>query len=436
MSARDLSRQLEVKTPCSANWNQMSGNDKVRFCEHCQLTVNDLTSLTPKRIRRLIAKLQGRLCVRYHRGSDGKPLISQAPMKLHQISRRVSRVAAGVFTATLSLGNATGQQSTTSPTYQRLFTVQEGAVPVQFGATIRGKITDAKQTAIEDAGVTLSKEERIFLSGALTNAAGEYSFAGLVPGRYLLTVAAHGFRSPGLRYATVADSETLIIDQALDAESNTGEQYEDATVGVVSVSIEAAEPLIAAAMTDDLQALEALLTRENVNVRDQNLGTTALEYAVRNGNREMVQVLLSAGADVNSVNDSKESVLMMLGEEAGLDIVWDLINAGAKVDLKDEDGETALMEAAEEKNLPALTALVHAGAKLDARNDSGQTALMLAVENNQLANIRFLIRNGANMNAKDHDGWTVLDYAFTNDNEVTYRLLRSYGAVTGTRKRK
>lgn len=435
MSARDLSRQLEVKTPCTANWDQMSGNDKVRFCEHCQLEVNDLTSLTPKRIRRLMTKSKGRLCVRYHRGPDGKPLIRQVPGKLHQISKRFSRVAAGVFTATLSLGSATGQQSTSSVTYQRVFTVQDGSVPAQLGTTISGKISDTKQAAIEGAGIILHNEEREFLSGALTNIAGEYSFAGLVPGRYWLTVEAHGFKSPGMRHATVADNETLIINQALEAESTTDELDDVVTVGALSVSTAAAEPLIAAAMTDDLQALEALLTRENVNVRDKNLGTTALEYAVSNGNREMVQLLLTAGADVNSVNKSKETVLMMLGEEATADIVWDLINAGVKIDLKDEDGDTALMASAEEKNLPALTTLVHAGAKLDAKNDLGQTALMLAVENDQLANIRFLIRNGADLNARDNNGWTVLDYAFTNNNERTYRLVQSYGAVTGTRTR-
>ena len=309
-------------------------------------------------------------------------------------------------------------------------------MPLQLGTTIRGKITNTNQAAIEGAGVTLSNEDRIFLSGALTNAAGEYSFAGLLPGRYWLTIEAHGFKSSGMRSATVADNESLVIDQTLEAESPTDEREGVVTMGVMSVSTTTAEPLIAAAIADDLQALEALLTGANVNVRDKNLGTTALEYAVRNGNREMVQVLLSAGADVNSVNNAKETVLMMLGEEASADIVWDLVNAGAKVDLKDEDGDTALMASAEEKNLPALTALVHAGAKLDVKNDLGQTALMVAVENHQLANIRFLIRNGADLNARDDDGWTVLDYAFTNNNEVTYRLLRSYGAVTGTRKRK
>jgi predicted secreted protein len=44
----------------------------------------------------------------------------------------------------------------------------------------------------------------------------------------------------------------------------------------------------------------------------------------------MMQVLISAGTDVNSRNESKETFLMMLGEEGTSDMVWDLIHAGAK----------------------------------------------------------------------------------------------------------
>jgi ankyrin repeat protein len=53
---RDLSEQLKIKTPCSANWDQMIGNEWVRFCEHCQLTVNELTPLTPKHVRRALVR--------------------------------------------------------------------------------------------------------------------------------------------------------------------------------------------------------------------------------------------------------------------------------------------------------------------------------------------------------------------------------------------
>ena len=113
-------------------------------------------------------------------------------------------------------------------------------------------------------------------------------------------------------------------------------------------------PFIRAAQEDNLEALSALIAGTDVNLRDKRSGTTALEHAVRNANREMVQVLLSAGAKINARNGSGETVLMMMDADATSDLVWDLINAGANVSLKDNNGSTALMQAALSKNLEAV----------------------------------------------------------------------------------
>jgi ankyrin repeat protein len=435
MPARDLRTQLEIKKPCTAAWDQMVGNSRVRFCEHCQLSVNDLSSLTPKGVRRLIAKSKGGLCVRYVRDRNGNPLLAQVPGQLHKISRRVSRIAAGMFTATLSLTNAAA--TIAAPNYERIFQPsqsQPAAEVAPLGSAISGKIIDSSGAPIANVGITLLTLQRTFLSGAISNSAGEYSFEGLVPGRYWVALEAHGYRSPGTTFASVTADETLSLNHTLEREADDNHTFNLATSGAVALVREPAEPLIAAAIDDDLQALEAALTRENVNVRDPKLGTTALEYAVRNGNREMVQVLLTAGADVNSVDSDKQTVLMMLGEDSTADIVWDLVNAGAKLELKDDEGDTALTEAAKEENLPVLVALIHAGAKVDAKNKEGQTALMQAATNGHPANIRALLRAGADLNAQDTDGWTALDYAYSDNAEKIIKLLLSYGAVTGIRK--
>ena len=105
MPARDLNKLIEIKTPCTADWDSMIGDDRIRFCEHCNLNVNDLSQLTPKRVRRLVTKSKGRLCIRYQKRRDGSPIIKAVPAKLHTIGRRASRIAAGAFTATLSLSS-------------------------------------------------------------------------------------------------------------------------------------------------------------------------------------------------------------------------------------------------------------------------------------------------------------------------------------------
>jgi carboxypeptidase family protein/ankyrin repeat protein len=437
MPARDLYKLIEVKTPCTADWDSMIGNDHVRFCEHCNLTVNDLSNLTPKRVQRLITKSKGRLCVRYQRRPDGSPILKTLPAKLHTIGRRATRIAAGAFSATLSLSSAVSQSATNNVRHERVIAYRQlgsGLEPITFGSAIKGKVTDTTGAVIQGAGVTLSTTEIAYFSGTTTDAAGEYSFDGLQPGTYRLTIEATGFAKNEVGGVTLTTNETQTIDSSLEVAVIQAEVTviaEDVVVEGGAIVILPAQPLIAAAQSDDLEGVQALLTRDNVNLRDESIGSTALEHAVRHGNREMVQLLLSAGADVNSRNQSKETVLMMLGDESTAEIVWDLIHAGAKVDLKDEDGDTALIEAAMEKNLPVLIALIHAGARVDARNKQGQTALMLAASNNQIANIRALVRAGADMNARDNEGKTTLDYAIEEGNEKIINMLQSYGAIVG-----
>ena len=40
------------------DWDSMSGNDQVRHCEHCNLQVNNLSSMTRQQAMRLIASFQ------------------------------------------------------------------------------------------------------------------------------------------------------------------------------------------------------------------------------------------------------------------------------------------------------------------------------------------------------------------------------------------
>jgi hypothetical protein len=439
MSARDLSNQLKIENPCAANWDQMIGNDWVRFCEHCHLTVNDLTPLTPKRVRRLIADSKGHLCVRYQRGPNGSLLLKPVAQQLHQIRRRVSRIATGAFTATLTFATGVSQLQAHNNGPQQLVIRNFGSAlqAITFGYTVSGKVTDPAGSLISGATVFLEPNEKAYSYGTTTTQEGQYSFGGLEPGTYKLTVEAIGFAKQTVEGIVVGTNDTHEINSALeiapivtDVEVKANESGNDVTVSG-AVMILPANSLVRAAHDDDLEAVQALVTRANVNLRDEVTKSSALEYAVFNGNREMVQLLLLVGADANSRDSSKQTVLTWLGEAGGADIVWDLINAGAKVNLKDEDGDTALSEAARRKNLPVLTALLHAGAKVDARNATGQTPLMLAADNGHAGNIRALVRAGADMNARDKEGKTALDYAVNGDHETVVKLLQSYGAIMG-----
>lgn len=439
MSA-DLLDTIQVPQPCKADWDSMIGNDQARFCEHCSLTVHDLSQLTRKRARRLVSKSNGRLCVRYQRRPDGSLITRVAPQKLVRIGRRASKIAAGAFSASLSLSSALASPSMDRPLSQRppMLVQQDPSRQVYTASTIVGIVTDANGMAIPGASVTLNASISLgFFTSS--NSDGEYRFEGIEPGSYNLRIAAVGFE-PRDEPVYISANTTRRVDLRLEVATIREEVEVQGTpievreiVSGAAVSVrEPSHPLVKAAQDDDFLNVLAVLTRENVNVRDKATGDTALEHAVRNGNREMLQALISVGAEVNSRNISKEAPLMMLTEEATADMVWDLIHAGAKLDLKDEDGDTALIETAMVNNLSVLQALLQAGAKVDVKNKEGQNALMLAASNDKIRNVKALIAAGADINARDKEGKTALTYAISGGNERIVKLLQSYGAIEGT----
>jgi hypothetical protein len=99
---------IRVASPCSADWDSMFGNERVRFCQQCHLNVYNLSEMSRVEANRLINQAEGRLCVRFYRRRDGSIITQNCPVGLRAIKRRVSRVATAVASFTLSLMAAVG----------------------------------------------------------------------------------------------------------------------------------------------------------------------------------------------------------------------------------------------------------------------------------------------------------------------------------------
>lgn len=161
MAPKNFLSNLTVSSPCTADWNSMVGNDQVRFCEHCSLQVHNLSLMTRNQAQRLVARSNGRLCVRYHQDSAGKPLTSPVRQKLHRINRRVSRIAAGAFTATLSITSAVAQNSTSSLAGNLNQSQATQPNPRwDRASSIAGTIKDQNGAVIPNATISLSNHNR------------------------------------------------------------------------------------------------------------------------------------------------------------------------------------------------------------------------------------------------------------------------------------
>ena len=99
---------VKIASPCSADWENMFGNDRRRFCGQCELNVYNLSDMTKREAEELINQTEGRLCVRFFRREDGTILTRDCPVGLKAIRRRVSRLAKATLSAVIGFISGLG----------------------------------------------------------------------------------------------------------------------------------------------------------------------------------------------------------------------------------------------------------------------------------------------------------------------------------------
>ena len=134
----------------------------------------------------------------------------------------------------------------------------------------------------------------------------------------------------------------------------------------------------------DLQKVKAEIEAgKKVDSKDA-AGQTALMYAAGSGRMEVVEYLLSRGADVNAVSGTfgAGTALSYAASANRLEVMEYLIAKGANVNLVSRRGESPLFFAARQGHDEAVKFLLENGANAKIKNKNDQTALNVAVSNN------------------------------------------------------
>src|SRR3569833_3413671 len=89
---------IRVATPCSADWNDMVGDERVRHCGKCDKDVFNLSQMTREDAEALLQEKQGNLCARYYQRADGTNQTSNSTnsKKQHRHHREKTDAAAAL----------------------------------------------------------------------------------------------------------------------------------------------------------------------------------------------------------------------------------------------------------------------------------------------------------------------------------------------------
>jgi ankyrin repeat protein len=185
------------------------------------------------------------------------------------------------------------------------------------------------------------------------------------------------------------------------------------------------EKLVDAAQhRDALVNVRKLLERgADVNGQTEEYGTSALMRASRQGDYRVALMLVKDfKADLNLRDKEGMTALLWAARFNQTEVMNILLGGGADAKCKTNTGENALMLAGEYGKTELLERLIGAGLDVNAQDSKGNTALMNAAECGNTEMVRVLMDNGADVNIKNKEQKTALDFVSGWDSQTWYAL--------------
>ena len=172
--------------------------------------------------------------------------------------------------------------------------------------------------------------------------------------------------------------------------------------------------LMQACKRGDVEIINILLSAgADSSIADTN-GATSIHYAVvGGGSKGTLQAIIDHGADVNASNKDNVTALMMACWMGNVEAINVLLNTGA--DLNIADGKLGItciqLAVCKSCSKDVLEALIDHGADVNATNKDNVTALMIACQNGNMEAISILLNAGADPNISDGTCSTCIHHA-------------------------
>lgn len=212
-----------------------------------------------------------------------------------------------------------------------------------------------------------------------------------------------------------------------------------ATPGLVKKKDRNGRDLLYYAITGNQKDIAELLLHKGSNINDKNVNGEPVIFLLRYANSgkdmsDMMKLLIDNGADIKQTDKHKRSILHEIWQmRINNTNTISLLIANGDVNAKDDNGSTPLHITAGSTDIKIVDVakmLLARGADINAKNNFGDTPLhraSAAVPQNKNMVI-FLIEQGADLNAKNKSGLTPYSLAIESRNPVIVKVLEEKGA--------
>lgn len=198
-------------------------------------------------------------------------------------------------------------------------------------------------------------------------------------------------------------------------ESGMGVEVSEMEVGLrdVEVSENLNAKLLHSACVGDVETVHKCMSEGYCDVdQADNLGRTALHWAVERGHGAVVEVLVTQyHASLDVLTNDSDSPLMLAILSNRLDIVQLLLSYGAYMQHTNKEGASALHLAAAQGDAAIVRALVSHGAWLELEDAEGESPLFYAIREAHLEVVKALLEAGASPAHPNNDQETPLSLA-------------------------
>ena len=178
------------------------------------------------------------------------------------------------------------------------------------------------------------------------------------------------------------------------------------------------------AMWEDPAVCQVLIDAgADIETKD-DMGRSPLHWSCRSGSLAVAKVFVEAGAGVRGTCNFGNTCLIFAAHHGHTETVRYLVGLkDVDVNHKDEDGSTAVLCAVLQNHSDVVQLLIDGRADIEVKDDNGRSPLLCASVDGHLDIVKILVKAGAGVRVTDNEGDTCLILAASFGHTETVRTL-------------